>query len=183
MTRIAQVLLPLPVPEPFDYAEPEGMDLALGDIVAVPLGPRRVGGVVTGWRAGAGHNRPLKPILGRVDEPTLPPGALAFIDWVARYSVDWPGAPLSIALRGARAPKPRPERRLIATGQAPARITPARAKVLEAAGEAPIAPAALAAKAGVSSGVIKGLIDEGCLEERFEVAQAAFPEPDFGRPS
>ena len=38
--RIAQVLLPLPLPEAFDYAEPEGMALNLGDIVAVPLGPR-----------------------------------------------------------------------------------------------------------------------------------------------
>ena len=183
MTRIAQVLLPLPLPEAFDYAEPEGMDLAVGDIVAVPLGPRRVGGVVTGLRDGAGHNRPLKPVLGRLDEPTLPPGALAFIDWAARYSVDSPGAPLSIALRGARAPKPRPERKLIATGQAPARATPARTKALEAAGSEPVAPAALAARAGVSAGVIKGLIDEGCLEERFETPQAAFPEPDLDRPA
>ncbi|MGZ5986554.1 MAG: primosomal protein N' family DNA-binding protein, partial [Caulobacteraceae bacterium] len=141
MTRIAQVLLPLPLPEAFDYAEPEGMALSVGDIVAVPLGPRRVGGVVTSLRDGAGHNRPLKPVLGRLDDPTLPPTALAFIEWAARYSVDAPGAPLSIALRGARAPKPRAERRLVATGQAPARATPARARVLEAAGDEAIAPA------------------------------------------
>jgi primosomal protein N' (replication factor Y) len=183
MSRIAQVLLPLPLPEAFDYAEPEGMELAVGDIVAVPLGTRRVGGVVTGLRDGAGHNRPLKPVLGRLDEPTLPPTALAFIEWAARYSVDAPGAPLSIALRGARAPKPRPERRLLATGQAPGRVTPARAKVLEAAGDVPMAPAALAARAGVSAGVIKGLIDEGALEERFETPEAAFPEPDLERPA
>ncbi|MGZ3279921.1 MAG: replication restart helicase PriA, partial [Caulobacteraceae bacterium] len=183
MTRIAQVLLPLPLPEAFDYAEPEGMALSVGDIVAVPLGPRRVGGVVTSLRDGAGHNRPLKPVLGRLDEPTLPPTALAFIEWAARYSVDAPGAPLSIALRGARAPKPRAERRLVATGQAPARATPARARVLEAAGDEAIAPATLAAKAGVSAGVVKGLIDEGCLEERFETPEAAFAEPDLERPT
>jgi primosomal protein N' (replication factor Y) len=183
MSRIAQVLLPLPLPEAFDYAEPEGMELAVGDIVAVPLGPRKVGGVVTGLRDGAGHNRPLKPVLGRIDEPTLPRATLAFIEWAARYSVDAPGAPLSIALRGARAPKPRSERRLVATGQAPGRATPARTKVLEAVGDEPVAPAALAAKAGVSAGVIKGLIDDGCLEERFETPEAAFPEPDFDRPA
>ncbi|MGZ3315471.1 MAG: primosomal protein N' [Caulobacteraceae bacterium] len=183
MTRIAQVLLPLPLPEAFDYAEPEGMALSVGDIVAVPLGPRRVGGVVTSLRDGAGHNRPLKPVLGRLDEPTLPPTALAFIEWAARYSVDAPGAPLSIALRGARAPKPRAERRLVATGQAPARATPARARVLEAAGDEAISPATLAAKAGVSAGVVKGLIDEGCLEERFETPEAAFAEPDLERPT
>ena len=181
--RIAQVLLPLRLPEAFDYAEPEGMELNLGDIVAVPLGPRRVGGVVTGLRDGTGHNRPLKPVLARMDEPSLPPGALAFIDWAARYSVDVPGAPLSIALRGARAPKPRPERKLAATGAEPQRGTPARARVLEAAKDGPLAAAALAAKASVSAGVLKALIDEGCLEERFEIAEAAFPQPDPSRPA
>ncbi len=183
MSRIAQVLLPLPLPEAFDYAEPEGMELAVGDIVAVPLGPRRVGGVVTALRDGAGHNRPLKPVLARIDEPTLPPATLAFIEWAARYSVDAPGAPLSIALRGARAPKPRPERKLIATGQSPGRVTPARARVLEAAAGEAITPAVLAAKAQVSSGVIKGLIDEGCIEERFETPEAAFADPDCERPA
>ena len=159
--RIAQVLLPLRLPEAFDYAEPEGMELNLGDIVAVPLGPRRVGGVVTGLRDGTGHNRPLKPVLARMDEPSLPPGALAFIDWAARYSVDVPGAPLSIALRGARAPKPRPERKLAATGAEPQRGTPARARVLEAAKDGPLAAAALAAKASVSAGVLKALVAQG----------------------
>lgn len=157
------------------------MNLNLGDIVAVPLGPRQVGGVVMGLRDGAGHNRPLKSVLARMDEPALPPGSLAFIEWAARYSVDAPGAPLAIALRGARAPKPRPERKLIATGKAPARPTAARVKVLEAAAEGPLAPAALVAKAGVSSGVIKALIDEGCLENLFEIAEAAFPEPELDR--
>jgi primosomal protein N' (replication factor Y) len=179
MTRIAQVLLPLPLPEAFDYAEPEGMALSIGDIVAVPLGPRQIGGVVTGLRDGAGHNRPLKPVLARMDEPSLPAGALAFIEWAARYSVDAPGAPLAIALRGARAPKPKPERKLTATGKTPAKPTAARLKVLDAAAEGPLAPAALIAKAGVSSGVIKALIDEGCLENLFEVTEAAFPEPDL----
>ncbi|MDB5458415.1 MAG: priA, partial [Caulobacteraceae bacterium] len=93
MSRIAQVLLPLPLPEAFDYAEPEGMALVPGDLVAVPLGPRRMGGVVVGVRDGAGHNRALKAVIGRLDEAPLPPGALAFIEWAARYSVDAPGAP------------------------------------------------------------------------------------------
>jgi len=53
VSRIAAVLLPMPLPEAFDYAEPEGMDLAIGDHVAVPLGPRSVRGVVTALRDGA----------------------------------------------------------------------------------------------------------------------------------
>jgi primosomal protein N' (replication factor Y) len=181
MARLARVLLPLPLPEAFDYAEPEGMGLLVGDQVVVPLGPQRLIGVVTGLSDASGHNRPLKPVLERRDEPPLPPGALAFVQWAGRYSVDAPGQPLAMALRGARAPKPRPERLVVATGQAPGRMTPARARVLAAAG-APLAAAALAAAAGVSAGVVKGLVDEGALEVRLVVPKVAFDPPDPAQP-
>ena len=104
MSRIAKVLLPLPLPEAFDYAEPEGMDLQEGQLVAVPLGSRVVSGVVVALADAAGHNRPLKAVIGRYDEPALPGATLAFIDWAARYAVDSPGQPLAMTLRGARAP-------------------------------------------------------------------------------
>ncbi len=74
------VLIPLPLPEAFDYAEPEGMGLAVGDVVAAPLGPRLVRGVVTGLRDGAGGNRALKAVAGRIETPPLPAESLAFIE-------------------------------------------------------------------------------------------------------
>ncbi|MDB5449151.1 MAG: priA, partial [Phenylobacterium sp.] len=162
MTRIASVLLPMPLPEAFDYAEPEGMDLDVGDQVAAPLGPRLLRGVVVGLREGAGGNRPLKALDSRLDEPRLPANTLEFVQWAARYAVDAPGQPLAIALRGARAPKPRPVRVAELTGLAPARPTSARTKVLEAAAVA-MSPPDLARAAGVGAGVVKGLIDEGVL--------------------
>ncbi|MBV9749195.1 MAG: primosomal protein N', partial [Acetobacteraceae bacterium] len=163
MTRIACVLLPLPLPEAFDYVEPEGMDLAVGELVVVPLGPNQVQGVVLSLKDGRGHNRPLKPVLARYDEPALPPNTLEFVQWAARYAVDAPGMPLAIALRGARAPKPRPEKVVVATGAEPKRPTPARSRVLAAVADQALAPAQLAERAGVSSGVVKGLVDEGVL--------------------
>ncbi|WP_395674161.1 primosomal protein N' [Phenylobacterium sp.] len=177
MSRIASVLLPMPLPEAFDYAEPEGMGLAVGDQVAAPLGPRLIRGVVTAVHDGAGHNRPLKDVAERLDEPPLPPGTLEFVQWAARYSVDAPGAPLAMALRGTRAPKAKPRRVVEPTGQAPGRLTPAREKVLDAAA-APMPAADLARAAGVSSGVVKGLIDEGALAERLIETLAAFDPPD-----
>src|SRR6185437_4772940 len=110
MSRIASVLLPLPLPEAFDYAEPEGMALAVGDQVAAPLGPNIMRGVVAALREGAGHNRPLKAVQARLDDPPLPERTLEFVQWAARYAVDAPGQPLAIALRGARAPKAKPAR-------------------------------------------------------------------------
>jgi len=171
----------MPLPEAFDYAEPDGMGLELGDQVAAPLGPRLLRGVVVGLREAAGGNRPLKPIEELLAEPRLPPGTVEFIQWAARYSVDWPGQPLAIALRGARAPKPRPVRVLEATGAQPARMTPAREKVLAAAAR-PLSPADLARAAGVSSGVVKALVDEGVLAARLIEADASFPPPDPARP-
>src|SRR3954468_16085988 len=148
MARIASVLLPMPLPEAFDYAEPDGMELQLGDQVAAPLGPRLLRGVVVGLREAAGGNRPLKPLEAILEEPRLPPGTVEVVQWPARYSVDWPGQPLAIALRGARAPKAKPVRVVELTGLQPARPTPARVKVLEAAA-VPMSPPDLARAAGV----------------------------------
>jgi primosomal protein N' (replication factor Y) len=180
MSRIASVLIPMPLPEAFDYAEPEGMGLEPGDQVAVPLGPRLIRGVVVQIRDALGGNRPLKPVAELLDDPRLPPGTVEFVQWAARYAVDAPGQPLAIALRGARAPKPRPVRVVVATGVQPARPTAARTRVLAAA-TAPMAPADLARAAGVSSGVVKGLIDEGVLALDLVVAEASFDSPDLGR--
>jgi len=112
MARIVSVLLPLPLPEAFDYEEPEGLDLSVGEQVSVPLGGRLAGGVVTQVREGAGGNRPLKAVSGRLEALPLSPATMEFIQWAARYAAEFPGLPLAIALRGARAPLPRPERQM-----------------------------------------------------------------------
>lgn len=177
MSRIASILIPMPLPEAFDYAEPEGMGLAAGDHVAVPLGPRLVRGVVVELRAAIGGNRPLKPVAERLDDPPLPPGTLEFVQWAARYAVDTPGQPLAIALRGARAPKPRPVRVAVVTGAAPSRPTAARSRVLAAAASV-LPPAELARAAGVSSGVVKGLLADGVLRLEEVISEAAFGAPD-----
>jgi primosomal protein N' (replication factor Y) len=159
MSRIASVLLPMPLPEAFDYAEPDGMGLELGDQVAAPLGPRLLRGVVVGLREAAGGNRPLKPVEGRLEEPRLPANTLEFIQWAARYAVDAPGQPLAVALRGARS-------------------TPARMKILETARAQALSPPDLARAAGVSSGVVKALLDEGVLAVRLVESEARFGDPD-----
>jgi primosomal protein N' (replication factor Y) len=182
MSRIASILLPMPLPEAFDYAEPEGMGLEIGDQVAAPLGPRLLRGVVTSLRDAVGGNRPLKPVESKLDAPPLRAGALEFIQWAARYSVDSPGQPLAMALRGARAPKAKPEKVVEVTGAQPGRITPARTKVLDAVAAQRLSPADLARAAGVSSGVIKGLVDEGALAVRLIEAEARFDEPDLSLP-
>lgn len=161
--RIAEVLLPLPLPEAFDYAEPEGLVLAVGDLVRAPLGRREVVGVVQGLRPAAGGNRALRAVAERLELPSLPPTTLAFVRWAARYAVESPGQPLAMVLRGLRAPPPRPAVGVVATGLAPARLTPERSRVLALA-DVPFPAAELARQAGVSAGVITALIAAGSLE-------------------
>ena len=66
--KVASVLIPLPVPEAFDYEVPEGLEVARGDQVAVPLGPRLIRGIVSEARETTGSNRRLKAIDHRLDD-------------------------------------------------------------------------------------------------------------------
>ena len=98
--------------------------------------------------------------------PPLPRVSLDFADWVARYTLSSPGMVLRMMMSAGRAfspPAPRYGVRLL-EGSAPSRMTPARARVLEVAGNGMTwAKSALAEAAGVSTGVIDGLVDAGTL--------------------
>ena len=180
--RVAEVLIPLPLPEAFDYLEPEGFALTVGDMVSVPLGPRVVRGVVAALKVVAEASRPLKAVVARLNEPSLPPRTLAFVLWAARYAVDTPGAPLAIALRGLSAPRAKPERKLRSTGVTPERTTAARIRALEAASE-PISRGDLVRASGVSDGVIKGLLDLGALTIVQVDRPASHASPDTTLPA
>ena len=176
--KVASVLVPLPVQEAFDYAVPDDMDVTRGDQVDVPLGPRLIRGIVAEVFEATGSNRKLKSIERLSDDPRLPEGTLSFVEWAARWTLNPPGEMASRAIRGLRAPRPRPERRVRRVGmRQPQRITAPRTAVLEALKDRAMTPADLARAAEVSTGVVKGLVDEGVLEA-FEVkAVAAFDPP------
>jgi len=178
--KVASVLIPLPVPEAFDYEVPEALgELERGDHVAVPLGPRLMRGIVAEVRETTGSNRRLKAVDHQIEDPRLPPRTVDFVEWAARWTLSPPGEMAATALKGLRAPRPRPERRVRRVeGASPARPTTARTAVLAALGDHAIAGPDLARAAGVSSGVIKGLVDEGVLEVIEIAAEAAFDRPD-----
>ncbi|MBW8303429.1 MAG: primosomal protein N' [Brevundimonas sp.] len=177
--KVASVLIPLPVPEAFDYEVPEAMALERGDQVAVPLGPRLMRGIVSEVRETTGSNRRLKAVVEVLGDPRLPEKTVEFVEWAARWTLSAPGEMASAALKGLRAPRPRPERRVRrVAGRTPAKLTAARAAVLEALGERALPGPDLARAAGVSSGVVKGLLDEGVLEVVEIEAVAAFDVPD-----
>ncbi len=188
-TRIVDVLVPVALDQTYSYRVPEGLDLAPGDVVAVPLGARgETMGVV--WADNAEpnprfHNR-MKDVIGKHDVPPLKAELRQFVDWVAGYTLASRGMVLRMALRMGDDLGPGRERvgvRL--AGPAPARMTPARARVLHVfADRLTRSKNEAAQEAGVSVGVIDGLIDEGTLETVVLPPEpvALPPDPDFRTP-
>jgi len=163
-------LLPLALPAPYDYLVPKGTEVEPGQFVVVPLGPVDYLGVV--WPRPEGEAPPkiepkkLREIIELVDDvPPLPRISLDFADWVANYTLSSPGMVLRMMMSAGRAFEPPAQRYGVRlAGRPPARMTPARVRVLEAAANGLIwVKSSLAEAAGVSPGVIDGLVDAGAL--------------------
>ena len=94
----ASVLLPLPLAGAYDYRVPDGMALEPGAYVEVPLGPRRLVGVVWGGGGGDLAEGRLKAVVRRFDTPPMPDVVRRFVDWVAAYTLAPVGAVLRMVL-------------------------------------------------------------------------------------
>lgn len=175
----AAVLFPLPLPEAFDYAVPEGMTVQPGDHVMAPLGARSARGIVWSLAHDDG-TRKLKPLDRLIGGAPLAPGNLSFVDWAARYLVQLPGNVLRAILRGEDALRPSPVETVYRlSGSEPVRLTNARQRVLDAVASLGEASAAdLAREAGVSSGVVSGLVKAGGLTAIERPSDPPFDEPD-----
>lgn len=181
-TRVVDVLVPVALNQTYSYRVPRGMELAPGDVIAVPLGPREVIAVV--WAENATpdprlHNR-LKDVNEKLDVPPLKAELRQLVDWVSNYTLSARGMVLRMALRMGENLGPERMRlgvRLV--GASPQRLTPARRRVIELLADGLLHGKSEAAReAGVSSGVIDGLVDEGTLTVEAMPPPAAPPAPD-----
>jgi primosomal protein N' (replication factor Y) (superfamily II helicase) len=181
--KTVSVLVPVAVAAPYTYAVPDGMALAPGDIVAVPLGTRDTLGVV--WDdppdPEVGHNR-LRPVAEKYDAPPLSKEIRGFVDWVANYTLTSRGMVLRMVLRAPGALEPEaPMVGVRLAGAEPLRMTAARKKVLDLAADGMAwSKPGLAGAAGVSPGVIDGLLAAGTLELVEIPPGPAAPTPDTG---
>ncbi len=176
--RTVDVLVPVAVDSPYSYRIPVDLALAPGDLVAVPLGTRRVVGVV--WLGG---NPPppsakLKPVSAKLDFPPLSDELIRFIDWVADYTLTPRGMVLRMALRfDAEIGEGRTRIGVRLKGEKPQRMTAARERVIGLLSDGLLRLKGEAAKeAGVSAGVVDGLIDEGTFEA-VELPPESITEP------
>ncbi len=187
MARI-RILHTNPALGPLDYRVPHGMDVALGSIVRVPLGPREMVGVV--WEEAAlptetvGDNR-LRNILEVYDVPPLGAPLRRLIEWTADYYLAPPQSVLRMALSSAAAlegARTVTEYRL--SGRQLDRMTPQRAQAVDRIGNRQGLIRELAELADVSEAVIRGLVKAGVLEGVEVALDAPFvaPDPDHAPP-
>lgn len=96
------VAIDVPLPGLFDYLLPAGQQVAIGQRVLVPFGPRQVIGVVLGLAASPPETTfTLKPLLAVLDDmPALTPEVLALARFCADYYQHPIGQVLHTALPG-----------------------------------------------------------------------------------
>ncbi|UGV24377.1 primosomal protein N' [Rhodopseudomonas boonkerdii] len=176
---IVDVLVPVALDQAYSYRVPRGLDLQPGDVVTVPLGAREVIGVV--WAENTNpdprlHNR-LKDVGEKLDVPSLRQELRQLVDWVANYTLSARGMVMRMTLRmGEHLGPERMKLGVRLVGEAPKRMTSARVRVIEILRDGLLHGKSDAAReAGVSAGVIDGLVDEGTLA--VEVMPPPLPPP------
>ena len=176
--ELVAVLTTEPLGRLLDYKSPEG-GCGDGDFVEVPLGPRRVLGVV--WGKGEGKFDParIRPINRVLDAAPMRAELRQFLTRAADYTLTPLAAMLRLATRApglGDAPSMRKVFRL--SSAIPNQMTEARFRVVAALrrfGAAPVTLAELTEEAACGASVVKGLVKLGVVLE--EDAPRDLPYP------
>lgn len=162
------VLTTEPLGRVLDYRAPEG-GCGDGDFVEVPLGPRRVLGVVWGRARGDWDPAKVRAVHRVLDAPPMRAELRAFLTRAADYTLTPLPAMLRLATRAPGLGEGELTRRVFRlAGPVPNQMTDARFRVVEALrafGGAPMTLGELAAEASCSTSVIKGLVKLGVVAE------------------
>ena len=179
------VLTTQPLDRTLDYKAPEG-GCHLGAFVEVPLGPRKVLGVV--WGAGRGDfdYKKVRSVIRVLDVAPMADEMRQFLIKAADYTLTPMNAMLRLATRApglGDAPSMRKVYRL-GTDE-PTRMTDARAKVLGVLrdyGGLAFTLKEIAESAGVTTSVVKGLVKLGAVSEEDAPRDVPYPrlDPDRG---
>ncbi len=175
------VLTTQPLDRLLDYKAPAG-GCFLGALVEVPLGPRKVLGVV--WAKGQGGFDPkkIRTISRVLDVAPMRPEMHEFLRRVADYTLTPLSAMLRLATRAPGLMDPLSMRQIYTLGPGePDRMTPARERViavLEDHDGVYFTLSELAEMAGVSTSVIKGLVSQGVVLASKTPRDVAYPTLD-----
>lgn len=182
---LVAVLTTGPLDRLLDYRAPDG-GCQIGAFVEVPLGPRRMLGVVWGPGEGSFDPAKIRPVNRVLDAAPMRDEMRAFLTRAGAYTL----TPLPFMLRLAtRAPglgEGPGMRKVYRRGEAePDRMTEARGRVLgvlDEYGGAALTLGELAGAAGVSTSVVKGLVAQGAVIEEESPRDLPYPRLDADLP-
>ncbi len=183
--ELVGVLTTQPLDRLLDYKAPEGGCMA-GAFVEVPLGPRKVQGVVWGPGRGDFDRSKIRSVIRVLDAVPMREEMQQFLTRVADYTLTPMPAMLRLATRSPGLGDPPSMRTVYRLGTgAPDRETDARKRVLAVLrdyGGLSFTLGELAETAGVSSSVIKGLVKQGAVREEASPRDLPYPamDPDRG---
>ncbi|KHQ55062.1 primosomal protein N' [Mameliella alba] len=177
------VLTTQPLDRVLDYRAPEG-GCWRGAFVEVPLGPRKVLGVVWGPGRGDFDASKIRAVNRVLDVAPMRDELRAFIEKAAGYTLTPLPAMLRLATRAPGLGDPPSMRKVYRLGEGePSRMTEARTRVIDAAremGGLSLTLKELSEAAGVTSSVVKGLVKSGAIREEDTPRDTAFPRLDPG---
>ncbi|UWP98919.1 primosomal protein N' [Aliiroseovarius crassostreae] len=179
------VLTTQPLDRILTYRAPEG-GCVQGAYVEVPLGPRKVLGVVWGAGEGGFDAAKLRKVTKVIDVAPMRLEMVQFLTRVGDYTITPMNHMLRLATRAPGLMDPPSMRKVLrASGFRPNRLTDARAKVLAAMDDNPGAAftqAELAGLADVSASVVKGMVKLGALREEDAPRDLPYPFLDPLKP-
>ncbi|MDG1867818.1 MAG: primosomal protein N' [Yoonia sp.] len=179
------VLTAQPIGRFLDYKAPEG-GCHLGAFVEVPLGPRKVLGVVWGPGAGDFDYAKVRSVMRVLDVAPMREEMQQFLTRAADYTLTPMSAMLRLATRAPGLGDAPSMRKVYRLGSAdPTRVTDARTKVLDVLrdyGGLSFTMGELAEMAGVGNSVVKGLVKQGAVSEEDAPRETPYPmlDPDYG---
>ncbi|KPQ13024.1 MAG: primosomal protein N' (replication factor Y) PriA [Rhodobacteraceae bacterium HLUCCO18] len=178
------VLTPEPIDRVLDYRAPEG-GCWLGAFVEVPLGPRKVLGVVWGEGKGDYDLAKIRSVNRVLDAAPMREEMREFLIRAGGYTLTPHSQMLRLATRVPGLSDPPSMRKVYRLGRGePDRMTPARRRVIETLteyGGLGFTLSELSALAGVSTSVIKGLAAQRVVEEADTPRDAPYPPLDPDR--
>ncbi len=178
---LVAVMTTQPLGRALDYKAPEG-GCHLGAFVEVPLGPRKVLGVV--WGAGQGDYalNKIRHVIRVLDAAPMRLELKEFLTRAAAYTVTPLPAMLRLATRAPGLGDPPSMRKVYRRGPAePTKLTDARRRVLavlDEYGDLSFTLKELAEMAGVTSSVVKGLVGQDVVREEDSPRDLPFARMD-----
>ena len=182
---LISVLTAQPLGRPLDYRAPEG-GCHLGAFVEVPLGPRKVLGVVWGPGAGDYDLSKIRAAYRVLDAAPMREEMRSFLQRAADYTLTPLPAMLRLATRAPGLGDPPSMRKIYRRGAGePDKMTAARRKVLDALADyqdLSFTLKELAEMAGVGTSVVKGLVAQGAVAEEDSPRDLPFQRLDPALP-